>query len=200
MAAEHENRAEDAVKSRDYLAARVNYMKCLQSLKNAGEDYAHEVKRVEQDYLEFAKTDPILKLILRKAIPQIKASEGMLQSELVKSVANAASWADLYAYNRPLTRDDLYYALSFGEKLGFITREKKGRSFWISVNGDALGADFFAELDESKEEESVKEVPDKEDAESKEEAHAPTPTEQGCGCLILIGLVGLVIIFLRSCF
>lgn len=42
-------------------------------------------------------------------------------------------WPSLYGYDRPVVKEDIYYALCFAEKLGKIRRIKKGRSYELYI-------------------------------------------------------------------
>lgn len=122
--------AREAEKRGDFLAARMEYLKCVESWKQAGETGKKE--DAEKEYEAFVKRDPLFKALLSILVPMIKANPGVLQSDIAKN-AEATDWATLYNYKRQVAKDDIYYTLYFAEKFGKIKRTKKGRSYELSV-------------------------------------------------------------------
>lgn len=137
MAAEHEQAAQEAINEKDFLAARMHFIKATQALKNAGEEYSDHLELLTKEYEEFARHDPTLARILKLVIPHIQNNQGILQSTLAKGLHGSDSWPALYNYDHPLAKDDLYYSLYFGEKFGLITRKKKGRSYELTIPEEA---------------------------------------------------------------
>ncbi|MDR0878953.1 MAG: hypothetical protein LBN21_12965 [Treponema sp.] len=126
----HITNARSAEKHGDYLGARVNYLKCVESLKQAGA--ATELENATKEYEEFVKRDPIFKKLISVLLAGIKENPGIIQSEIT-SKAEEMSWQQLYNYDRPIAKDDIYYALYFADKFGYITRIKKGRSYELRI-------------------------------------------------------------------
>lgn len=122
----HLNWAREAEKQGDFLAARMEYLKCVESWRQAGDNA--ELEKATKEYEAFVKWDPIFEKLISVLLPIIQANPGILQSDIAKQ-AESMDWAALYSYNRPVAREDIYYALCFAEKFGRITRTKKGRSY-----------------------------------------------------------------------
>jgi hypothetical protein len=128
----HLNWARQAEEQGDFLAARMEYLKCVESWKQAGDDM--ELEKATEEYEVFVRRDPIFENVLSLLLPIIQANPGILQSDIAKQ-AESMDWTALYNYNRPVAREDIYYALYFAEKFGRITRIKKGRSYEVRLAG-----------------------------------------------------------------
>lgn len=128
----HLNWARQAEKQGDFLAARMEYLKCVESWKQAGDDA--ELEKATKEYEEFVRRDPIFEKVLSLLLPIIQTNPGILQSDIAKQ-AESMEWAALYNYNRPVAREDIYYTLYFADKFSRITRTKKGRSYELRVAG-----------------------------------------------------------------
>jgi hypothetical protein len=122
--------ARSAEKGGDYLGARMGYLKCVESLKQAGA--ITELEDAMGEYEDFVRRDPIFKKLIAVLIEGIKENPGILQSEITGR-AEVMDWSRLYNYDRPIAKDDVYYALYFGDKFGYITRNRKGRSYELRV-------------------------------------------------------------------
>jgi len=108
----------------------MEHLKCVESWKQAGDTDAFEI--ATREYESFVRRDPIFERLLAGLLPIIQASPGILQSEITKR-AESLEWPSLYGYNRQVAREDIYYALYFGEKFGTITRTKAGRSYQLRI-------------------------------------------------------------------
>lgn len=128
----HLSWARKAEEQGDFLAARMGYLKCVGSWKQAGD--TAELEKATKDFESFVKRDPIFEKLISALLPIIKATTGIMQSDIAKK-AESMEWASLYSYNRPVAREDIYFALYFAEKFGRITRIKKGRSYELRVIG-----------------------------------------------------------------
>ncbi len=126
----HLNWAKQAEKRGDFLAARIEYLKCVESWKQS--DDIIELEKATREYEAFVRRDPVFEKLLSILLPIIKSNPGILQSEIAKQV-ESVDWATLYDYNRPIAREDVYYALYFAEKFDRITRTKKGRSYELRI-------------------------------------------------------------------
>ena len=126
----HLNFARQSESKDDFLGARMGYLKCVESLKQAG-NYI-ESENVTKEYDAFVQRDPIFKKLISVLFPFIQSNPGILQSEIVKK-AESLDWSMLYGYNRPVAKEDIYYALYFSDKFGKITRIKKGRSYELRI-------------------------------------------------------------------
>ena len=126
----HLNWAKQAEKRGDFLAARIEYLKCVESWKQSGD--ITELEKATGEYEAFVRRDPVFEKLLSILLPIIKSNPGILQSEIAKQV-ESVDWATLYDYNRPIAREDVYYALYFAEKFDRITRTKKGRSYELRI-------------------------------------------------------------------
>jgi hypothetical protein len=126
----HVNWAKQAEKRGDFLAARMEYLKCVESWKQS--DDITELEKATREYEAFVRRDPVFEKLLSILLPIIDSNPGILQSEIAKQ-AESVDWATLYDYNRPIAREDVYYALYFAEKFNRITRTKKGRSYELRI-------------------------------------------------------------------
>lgn len=114
----------------DFLGARMGYLKCVETLKQARANDDLEKATVEYD--SFVRSDPFFKKIVSLLLPIIESNPGILQSEITKK-AQSMDWAELYRDKRPLAKEDLYYALYFADKFGKIIRTKRGRSYELRI-------------------------------------------------------------------
>ena len=128
----HLNWARQAEKEGNFFGARMEYLKCVESWKHAGNEF--ELEKATKEYEAFVRRDPIFEKLLSALLPIIQANPGILQSDIAKR-AESMDWATLYSYNRPIAREDIYYALCFTDKFGRITRTKKGRSYELRIAG-----------------------------------------------------------------
>jgi hypothetical protein len=127
----HLQKAREAEKIGDYLAARIGFLKCVESFKQV--KATAELENASKEYEEFVRRDPIFNKLLAVLNAGIKENPGILQSEITGK-AEAMNWSELYNYDRPIAKDDIYYVLYFADKFGFITRTKKGRSYELFSN------------------------------------------------------------------
>lgn len=128
----HLNWARQAERQGDFLGARMGYLKCVESWKQAGDE--DELQKATKEYESFVMRDPIFEKLISILLPIIQANPGILQSDITKR-AESMDWAKLYSYNRPVAKEDIYYALYFADKFGRITRTKKGRSYELRIAG-----------------------------------------------------------------
>lgn len=115
---------------KDFLSARVNYMKAVEELKRRTEpvEYEQFIVSVQKMYDDFVLRDPVYKYLMSKLLPAIEHHNGVLQSEISKEF-ESVDWEVLSNGNRNVTKDDIYYALYFADRFGHIKRIKKGRSY-----------------------------------------------------------------------
>jgi len=125
--------AREAEKKGDYLGARVNFLKCVESYKQA--NAITELEKANKEYEEFVKRDPVFQKLFKVLNAGIKDNPGIIQSEITGKF-EVMNWGQLYSYDRPIAKDDVYYVLYFAEKFGYITRTKKGRSYELISNRD----------------------------------------------------------------
>jgi len=123
--------AKKAERDGDFLAARMNYMKWIEDLKVSGSP-AEVIESASKEYETFVRRDPVFSKLIDKLLPFIKSNPGVLQSDITKHAASI-DWSGLFNYNRPVAKEDLYYALYFADKFGMISRRKKGRSYELKV-------------------------------------------------------------------
>jgi hypothetical protein len=112
-------------RNKQFKKARNSYLKAVESFE--------QVEKLEQnsrltalldelrsEYTNFVVyRDPEYRLILSHLMPIIKATPGIVQTEL-------------YTWELPgIRREDMTYALYFAENEGLIRREKKGRSYQV---------------------------------------------------------------------
>lgn len=114
----------------DYLKARMSYMKCVEAFKQA--DALFEQEKTEKMFEDFARKDPAFVKLAKIICDLIRANPGILQSDFTKKL-ESGDWSDMYEYNRPILKDDVYYVLYFADKFGMIVRNKKGRTYELFV-------------------------------------------------------------------
>ncbi|MBF0487862.1 MAG: hypothetical protein HQK98_06850 [Nitrospirae bacterium] len=127
-------RAMIAERTGDYLSARVAYMSFIEDLKRSGAPKT-DIQQVMNIYEEFVRRDPVFKKLVSVLLPYIKSHPGMLQSDISTHFISV-DWSTLCNHNRPVVKEDIYYALYFAEKLGLISRTKKGRSYELRIKED----------------------------------------------------------------
>lgn len=128
----HLDAARRAERQGDFLAARMGYLKCMETLRQARDEAG--TQEAQKEYDAFVQRDPFFKELVSRLLPIIQANPGILQSDITKRV-ESVDWSALYNSNRPVAKDDIYYALYFADKFGVITRTKKGRSYELRVPG-----------------------------------------------------------------
>jgi hypothetical protein len=126
----HLNWAKQAEKEGNFLGARMEYLKCVESWKQASNEF--ELEKATKEYEAFVRRDPIFEKLISALLPIIQANPGILQSDIAKR-AESMDWATLCNYNQPGAREDIYYALYFADKFGRIIRTKKGRSYELRI-------------------------------------------------------------------
>jgi hypothetical protein len=132
----HLNMAINLELAKDFLGARMHYMQCMEQMRNLKD--TEEYKAVYKQYENFVSRDPVFHKLTEGLIKVIKQNPGILQSEITKRLDPLETWGQIQFYNRNISRDDIYYALYFMEKLGYITRTKKGRSYELYLKEDAV--------------------------------------------------------------
>ena len=127
----------EAESQKDFLAARVNYMKAVEELKRTAETNEYEllIEPVQKMYDDFVLRDPVYKYLMSKLLPIIEKQNGILQSEISKDFKATDDWGTLTTGNREVAKDDIYYALYFADRFGHIKRIKKGRSYQLYLPG-----------------------------------------------------------------
>jgi len=127
----HLSSARNAEQRGDFLAARMGYLKCVETLRQA--DDKDDLREASREYENFVRRDPIFQKLMSALLPFIEANPGIMQSEITKKFLSV-DWSVLYRYDRPVTKEDIYYALYFADKLGSIQRTKKGRSYELRAS------------------------------------------------------------------
>lgn len=124
--------AQESETQKDFLTARINYMKAVEELKRCTEpaEYEKLIIPVQKMYDEFVLRDPVYKYLMSKLLPIIENQNGILQSEISKDF-ESVDWGTLTNGNREVMKEDIYYALYFADKFGHIKRIKKGRSYQL---------------------------------------------------------------------
>lgn len=131
VAEPHLGWARNSVACGDYLRARMEYLKCVESLKHADCDQDTR-DLVQLEYDNFVKIDPIFQKLMAFLGPFIVENPGVLQSVITKKY-ESKDWPELYSYTRSIAKEDVYYALYFAAKFGMIERKKKGRSYELRI-------------------------------------------------------------------
>lgn len=118
----HLDWARRADQSGDFRTARAEYLKAVESFRQANQSGSSEVEWIDatKEYEVFVRRDPVFASILDRLVPYIKQNPGALQSELPKNLPD-------------LPREDISYALYFAAQFGQISRTKKGRSYELLV-------------------------------------------------------------------
>lgn len=127
----HLNWARQALKENNFLRARVEYMKAVECYKQFGDKEMQD--KIQKEYDEFVKIDPIFKALLKFLVKYIKDNPAVTQAEIGKNY-QSIDWMGLYDYNRPIAKEDIYYALYFADKFGTIKRIKKGRTYLLEIS------------------------------------------------------------------
>ncbi|MDR0322337.1 MAG: hypothetical protein LBI28_12620 [Treponema sp.] len=123
----HLNNAINKELAGDFLGARMHYTQCMECMRDLKE--TDEYKVIDKQYEEFVSRDPVFHKLAEGLIKGIKQNPGILQSEITKRLDPLETWGQIQYYNRKISKDDVYYALYFMDRLGYITRTKKGRSY-----------------------------------------------------------------------
>ncbi len=129
-------RALEAESQEDYLTARVSYMQAADTLKNrcSKEEYEIYMPSLQNMYDEFVLRDPYYEKLMQPLLRIISENNGILQSEITKRF-QSSDWGALTLYDRPVLKDDIYYALYFADRFGHVNRIKKGRSYLLYLPG-----------------------------------------------------------------
>jgi hypothetical protein len=135
QALHHLNMAINLELAKDFLGARMHYMQCMERMRNLKDTQEYDV--IEKQYEKFVSRDPVFHKLAEGLIKGIRLNPGILQSEITKRLDPLETWGQIQIYNRKISRDDIYYALYFMDKLGYITRTKKGRSYELYPKEDA---------------------------------------------------------------
>jgi hypothetical protein len=126
----HIGLARENKRKNDYLGTRMEYLKAVESFKQA--NAIKELDEANVEYENFVKNDPIFIGLLSVLKAGIESNPGILQSEITNKAVES-NWSEVYKYNRPLLKDDIYYVLYFADKFGVIKRIKKGRSYELFI-------------------------------------------------------------------
>ena len=113
-------------KDGDPMGARLHYMKAVESITQfntlSDNSIAKEVEAYKKAYCDFAvKRDPLFKSYLAALLPIVTNTPGILQTELYIKTT--------------LDKSDISYCLYFAAEAGIIKREKKGRTYQLTVSG-----------------------------------------------------------------
>jgi uncharacterized membrane protein len=122
--------------AKDFLGARMHYMQCMELMR--GLKGTQEYEAVDKQYEKFASRDPIFNKLAAGLLKGIKQNPGILQSEITSKFNALGSWGEIQFPDREISKDDIYYALYFMDRLGYIARTKKGRSYELYPKEDAV--------------------------------------------------------------
>jgi hypothetical protein len=122
----HIEQARKAEQNKDYLGARVSYMKCIESLKHA--DVPDELEKAKKEYADFVRREPFFNKLLPFFLEGVKQNPGILQADITKKFEDM-DWVELRNSERPFSKDDIRYVLYFSEEFGYLIRQKTGRSY-----------------------------------------------------------------------
>lgn len=120
----HLDWARQAVRAGDAERARMEYMKAAESWRQANETeggrWARELELANKEYAEFVQADPVYRNGIVLLLPIIKATPGILQTDLYKACPGNE-------------RETISYILYFAASSGVIRRTKKGRTYELHV-------------------------------------------------------------------
>ncbi len=117
--------AREAVAKGDFEGARVFYLKCVESWRQANklsdDAYQREWEESTREYESFVEKDPVFAGLFERVEPVIRANPGILQTELYKKLPE-------------IHRAHMSYVLYFAAKQGKIVRKKKGRTYELCLS------------------------------------------------------------------
>lgn len=120
----HLSWAREAVQVRNMDYARSEYLKAVESWKQANEveegRWQREHELVTQEYAAFVESDPVYRQVIAALLPIIEEKPGILQTEL-------------YNERPDIPRENISYVLYFAASKGTIERTKKGRTYEVRV-------------------------------------------------------------------
>jgi len=123
--AHHRDNAHRSSIERNFDFARMSFLKWVECVKQQnkirGGALESELQEAENEYGEFAKTDPLFLNTCNAILPVIQSSPGILQTELYKRLPQ-------------ISKSTLSYALYFAAAHGRIIRETKGRTFMLTIS------------------------------------------------------------------
>jgi hypothetical protein len=150
----HLKNAQDAELGNDYLAARVEYMACVDYLKR-DKKAIPQIEFAKNEYSEFVRRDPIFNKMLPYFLEGVRQNQGILQSDITAK-AEDMDWGELCNYNRTISKDDIRYVFYFAEEFGFLIRKKEGRSYRLYLPEQLKNV-----TEEKDDKEETKELPKK---------------------------------------
>ncbi len=116
----HLDWARQAARAGDADRARMEYMKAAESWRQANETevgkWTRELELANREYAEFVQADPVYRSGIAALLPIIKATPGILQTDLYKACPG-------------IERENISYILYFAASSGMINRTKKGRTY-----------------------------------------------------------------------
>ncbi|MBI2354247.1 MAG: hypothetical protein HYV06_04310 [Deltaproteobacteria bacterium] len=116
----HLDWARQAACAGDADRARMEYMKSAESWKQANETeggkWARELDLANKEYADFVQTDQVYRNGIAVLLPIIKATPGILQTDLYKACPG-------------IERETISYILYFAASSEVIRRTKKGRTY-----------------------------------------------------------------------
>lgn len=118
--------ARNAVAAGDFEGARVWYLKCVESWRQANAlcngAYEKQWEEATREYESFVERDPTFLSLFEKVRPVIAANPGVLQTEMYKKLPE-------------IHKAHMSYVLYFAAKQGKIVRKKKGRTYELTIPG-----------------------------------------------------------------
>jgi hypothetical protein len=118
------SQAESSERSGDFLSVRQQYAAAVEAITQYNTltdgSVASIVEAIKEEYKQFVlERDPLFKNYIDVLLPIIKANPGILQT-------------DLYA-KTTIEKSDVGYCLYFADAGGLVKREKKGRTYQLSI-------------------------------------------------------------------
>jgi hypothetical protein len=108
----------------DFDVARRSYFSWVESVRqqniNTGGTLEEELDKAKKAYADFVARDPLYLEICGKVIPYVRENPGVIQTELYKVFGG-------------YSQEDIRYALYFAAEHGSIKKEKKGRSYSLTL-------------------------------------------------------------------
>jgi len=120
----HSNWAKEAEAKGDFDTARTHYFRWVESVRqqnvNTGGALEVELEDAKKAYADFVSKDPLYNKICNEILPYIGKNPNVLQT-------------DLYKVFPQYSQENLRYTLYFAEEHGKVKREKKGRSYTLTL-------------------------------------------------------------------
>jgi hypothetical protein len=120
----HRDFIDKARRERDLDFCRMSYRKWVEAIRQrnaqTGGALAAELEAAQREFSDFVRNDPLYQVVLERLVPIVQAKPGILQTDLYRDFTDAP-------------RDVVSYVLYFAADHGVIVREKRGRTYAITL-------------------------------------------------------------------